>query len=697
MRSRTAWTCSSLGVFAVADPGTVEEILEALARADRVVAAALVRVDAEGYSKYFLPDEVTVRFEPGVPPRLARQRIREIGCAVERRQRTPGYYTLRLPSPSDLFDVVRAFVDLPEVRFSEPSYVSWDEPLDAPGHDLGAFLWHLENRGERVGTSGADVSAAAAWELTRGHPDVVIAVIDTGVDLDHPDLAANLLPRDGEDWDFADPDDDVPDDEHGHGTACSGVAAAVGDNGIGGTGIAPDCRILPLRVDLTPGLNQNRADAIHYAASLRPRFRGMVISLSWRLSNGDFIAVHEAIAEARAQGCVVLAAAGNGDSDRIDYPARYEETIAVGATSPCDERKRSGSCDGETWWGSDHGPELDVVAPGVLIVTTDRAGEPGYARGDYAYGFNGTSAACPLAAGVCALMLSVRPDLDPEEVRDLLRATAADQVGDPAEDAPGWDPYMGAGRVDAHRAVSAALGERPHLRVTDVAVRREVAGDRDGALEPGEVAIVNARVANVGSATATGVRLRLSVEPTDPVGLWRSVVDLPDLPPGAEIRRLPTPFVVALGEGRACGVETRLRIEARCDGASFESEATLLAGERVPWRLDDVEAGERLWVHEAETGTDPWAIRASGVVRSPSHGWHAVDPSEALDAVLRSRRPIRLPASARLTFWQTFETDPRFDGALLEMSLDGEVEFFDLGPCILSGGYGNVIDSGSGG
>ena len=140
---------------------------------------------------------------------------------------------------------------------------SHDPPADFPR------LWGMRNTGQAVnrvaGTAGIDIDASAAWDLHRGDPAVIVTVIDTGADLDHPDLQANLLPRGGEDWDFADAGDPSPDDEEGHGTHVAGTAAAT-ENAIGVVGVAPRCQIMPLRIDLQAGMNQNRADAINYVA-----------------------------------------------------------------------------------------------------------------------------------------------------------------------------------------------------------------------------------------------------------------------------------------------------------------------------------------------------------------------------------------------------------------------------------------------
>jgi hypothetical protein len=147
---------------------------------------------------------------------------------------------------------------------------------------------------------------------------------------------------------------------------------------------------------------------------------------------------------------VVLFSSGNDDGG-VNWPANYDKVIAVGASSPCDERKSPGSCDGENWWGSNYGPELDVVAPGVKMYTTDRTGSAGYESTDYNACFNGTSAAAPFAAGVVGLLLSRNPGLSAERAQEILQAAATDI------NASGYDQETGYGRVDALRTVQYAF------------------------------------------------------------------------------------------------------------------------------------------------------------------------------------------------------------------------------------------------
>ena len=254
-----------------------------------------VLVDGDGLERYFLPDEFTVQFKDGVSAADAQDIITRLGSRVLVRQRTSGYYTLLVPEGLALFATIRAFAEPAEVAFAEPSEVGFNDALEhLPADADFRLLWGMRNTGQTVngvaGTSGMDIGATVAWDVLRGDPDVIVTVIDTGADLDHPDLQANLLSRGNEDWDFADSADPSPDDSDGHGTHVAGTAAGV-ENTPGVVGVAPQCRIMPLRIDLTAGLNQNRADANNYVVQQAGAFpeRRYVINCSWRIS-GDHAA-----------------------------------------------------------------------------------------------------------------------------------------------------------------------------------------------------------------------------------------------------------------------------------------------------------------------------------------------------------------------------------------------------------------------
>lgn len=395
-----------------------------------------VVVDNEGNERYFLPGEITVQFKESVSEQDQEQIISDLNCTVLTKQFTPGYYTLSLPAGKDLFNAIGEFNARDEVLFAEPSNVGYNDALYMPDDTDFNKQWYLHNTGQTGGTPDSDVDAPAAWNIERGDPQVVIAIIDTGVELTHPDLQANIVPQPpGEDWDFADPDL-IPDPgtewwEY-HGTHCAGIAAGV-DNAAGIVGMAPECSILPIRIDLHSGKYANRADAINFVRSIANRFQHVVMSCSWKTS-GNVSAIYNAIVNANNHNILVCFAAGNSDLDtgvHPEYPGVMTQVLSVAAT---DDRDMKAS------W-SNYGAPVDVSAPGASIYST---------MPNNSYTFkDGTSMACPLVAGLAGLIWSKKPTLTSQEVRNIIEETCdnIDSVN------PGLSGKLGKGRINAYRAL----------------------------------------------------------------------------------------------------------------------------------------------------------------------------------------------------------------------------------------------------
>ncbi len=349
------------------------------------------------------------------------------------------------PTPPE---AAAALAGLPEIAWAEPNGITWVE--QTPNDPSYRLQWEHHNRGQAVtaggdsvGTWDCDIDTNQAWDIQTGAYSVLIAVVDTGIDRGHPEFSGRVLTG----WDFVNNDSD-PADDNGHGTSCAGIAAARGDNGQGVAGVAWENSILPVKTqNMNGGGNSNLlAAGIEYAADMGAR----VLSIS--VGSGDSQTLHTAVDYAYGADCVQVAAAGNDNTNAVSYPAAYDHVIAVGALSPCNERKSPTSCDGENWWGSNYGSALDFMAPGVRIHTTDIRGAGGYSNGDYADAFNGTSAATPFVAGIAALIRTQNPSLTGDQVYSILRESC-DDIG-----APGYDVETGWGRINAYVALRRVSG-----------------------------------------------------------------------------------------------------------------------------------------------------------------------------------------------------------------------------------------------
>lgn len=382
---------------------------------------------------------------------------------------------------AELVAAANAMAELDEVLFAVPNFVSEFSRVLVPKADQ----WHLRNGGGGGQTKGADIGALEAWKATTGKSSVVIAVIDDGIDLRHPDLRGRLLrnpdkkdkkDKYGRDFFLRDTHPDhydpspkryqVPYDQLDgndiHGTSCAGVAVADGAHGKRVLGVAPGCRLLPVKIFHGNELAEDHqvASAIRYAALF-----AQVLSCSWTGPQSPDLefAFEDIQAERRGRGVVVCAAAGNDGRASVSYPARDPNVIAVGASTDRDERADY----------SNYGRELSVVAPsngGVKgVYTTDVSqASRGFNTGDVAAGdaaglytndFGGTSSATPLVAGVAGLMISRNGRLKADEVRAVLQTTAR-KIG-AVKYVNGRNDEYGHGCVSAGAAVTHGLVSPP--------------------------------------------------------------------------------------------------------------------------------------------------------------------------------------------------------------------------------------------
>ncbi len=418
----------------------------------------------------FVPSELLVKFDQDLSEAECQTRIE--GAGLEVMQKSPcGVYRCRRLVPKngraaqavDTIRMVEALQDVPGIRVAEPNYRYF--PAREPNDEFFDLQWNHPL-----------INLPDAWDITTGDPSVIIAVVDTGIIGDHPEISARLIPgydfisdpasaRDGDGID-PDPSDEGdlsggPGNSSFHGTHVTGILGAVSDNGVGVAGVTWGCPIMPVRaLGVGGGSSFDIGEAVRYAAGIAnvsgevPNTPATVINMSIATTAGSppSTLMGNAIAEAVAKGIVVVVAAGNDGSSLPAYPAAFPDSISVAACDPQLELAPY----------SNFGATIDFTAPGGDLAL-DLTGD-GYGDGvlsligietpagiEFSLSFqHGTSMACPHVAGVVALMKSENPDLSVAEVREILADTAID-VG-----AEGPDLKFGAGVINAAGAVSEA-------------------------------------------------------------------------------------------------------------------------------------------------------------------------------------------------------------------------------------------------
>ncbi len=366
----------------------------------------------QGKNQKFVAEEFIVQFKPGIAS-AARNKIHEQNeVAVKESIVKLDILVLKVPKGKTVLEMVEIYKKNPNIEFAEPNYIleSTAAPNDPYYKNWQGGLTRLE--------------AAKAWDIHMGSSAITIAVLDTGVKLDHEDLKEKIMKG----YDFVNNDGD-PNDDHGHGTRVAGILGASTNNNIGIAGVAWLNPIMPVKVLGADGSgsHSNIAKGIIYAADHGAR----VINMSLGGSTGS-ATLKNAVDYAYGKKVVLVAAAGNSNS-AVFYPAAYNNVIAVAAVDNND-LKANYSC---------YGPEISVTAPGT-VMSTVRGG--GYGSG------SGTSFAAPFVSGLAGLILSVDSQLQPDEVEVAIEKGAQD-IGE-----VGKDHYYGWGIINLHNSLSFLRG-----------------------------------------------------------------------------------------------------------------------------------------------------------------------------------------------------------------------------------------------
>ncbi len=407
----------------------------------------------------FVINEIVIRFNPNFPVKELDQFLSDSHIKIKKHISALNYHVLSLPDGMSYYDALVLLKNKKILYTAEPNYII---PVkNIPDDPQFSLQWGLNNTPDSGGTEDADIDAPEAWEIETGGRDVIIAVIDTGVDYNHEDLADNIwrnvneIPDNNIDddnngytddvvgWDFvdassgyagedfSDPDND-PMDKLGHGTHVAGIAAAAAGNGKGIAGVAHGSRIMAVRAGYKDSSGSgvlesaDAAQAIIYAADNGAK----IINLSW----GDYIEsslIKTAIAAAAEKGALICAAAGNDNSSDLMFPAATDNPniISVGATDNNDARA----------YYSGYGDWVNVSAPGKNILSTKPGNSYGY--------MSGTSMAVPHVSGIAALLLSGNPEITPLEIKARIMDSS-----DYVESLDGKN--ITSGRVNAYSALT---------------------------------------------------------------------------------------------------------------------------------------------------------------------------------------------------------------------------------------------------
>jgi len=370
--------------------------------------------------------EVLVRFKKGLTNDEIGTILKKLGATIIKRNNALNIYRLKIPQEIPVSEFIEQHGKDENLNLIDPNFIAsvLATPTLPPNDPSFPSQWAL-----------AKIQTDKGWEVTTGSPNLIVAILDTGVALTHPDLKNKI--RLGTDIVNADSD---PSDDHGHGTHVAGIVGAEGNNGVGIAGVSWGSLLMPIKVitALGEGAYSDVVEGIVYAADNGARVLNFSIGgYSYSQTLGD------AVEYAHGKGAVLVAAGGNEDSNDPIYPAAYPNVIGVSATDSTDL----------IWSPSNQGAYIKLSAPGTDILSTTL--NNAYARA------TGTSASTAYVSGVVALILSKNPDFSNTQVEQILYQTA-DDLGD-----KGLDQNFGYGRLNAAKALEVAS-----IEVHDVAVVR---------------------------------------------------------------------------------------------------------------------------------------------------------------------------------------------------------------------------------
>jgi len=388
-------------------------------------ATAMARIMEQVQNGDIRPDEVVVRLEPNTDLASVEKCAGITASSNHNQAKVAEFAQIIHLTSNSLIDVLQTIQKCPGVLYAEPNYVV--HSTDTTPDDT-----YFLNRQYGL----LNIQAPKGWDYSTGSSSVTVAILDSGVELTHPDLAGKIVAG----YDFVNKDS-LPQDDFGHGTHVAGIAAAVTNNNYGIAGVSWEALIMPLKVldSSGNGYTSDSALAIMWAADHGAK----VINMSFGSSSPSSILL-DAINYAYSKGVIMVAASGNDGINGVLYPAKYNHVIAVGATDSSNSRGNF----------SNYGPDLDLVAPGVSIYSTMMSNSFGYK--------SGTSMATPFVAGLAALLIGLSSDFSPDEIEQAMVNSALD-LG-----STGKDDFYGNGLIQVEGAISQLIPPSPFSKITPV-------------------------------------------------------------------------------------------------------------------------------------------------------------------------------------------------------------------------------------
>ncbi len=361
----------------------------------------------------YVPDVVVVKIDPALTGSNLDKCLKAANATIGSQIKQIDVLQLAVPK-GEVAESIASLLDCPGVSYAEPDYIV--TLADTIPNDPG---WV-----NQYGLTA--IHAPEGWDVNTGSSTVTIAIVDSGVDLSHEDLATKIVSG----YDFVN-GDTSPDDDNGHGTHVAGIAAALTNNNIGVAGVSWGAHIMPVKVLDASGSGSiaNVAAGIVWAAQNGAEVINLSLGCGLLTCPTPPQALQDAVDYAYSQGVTLVAAAGNNNSDFVYYPARFPHVVAVAATDSSNTR----------WSLSNYGPEVDVSAPGVGIYST-------FLNSTYRY-LDGTSMSTAFVSGLAAILRGLPTYSSPDQIANNLASSALD-LGE-----KGFDNLYGAGLIQMEAAI----------------------------------------------------------------------------------------------------------------------------------------------------------------------------------------------------------------------------------------------------